>query len=81
MDKRVSVALVLAVFAILRLVVRHYNEKKQPIIMPEPDPAVRALTSQVQHAFGSQPDVHWKSLESKLESDARLAFEDRSADS
>jgi hypothetical protein len=31
------------------------------------------------HAFGSQPDVHWKSLDERLANDARLAFEDRSA--
>ena len=31
------------------------------------------------HAFASQPDVDWPVLESLLEKDARLAFEDRSA--
>ncbi|HMA28335.1 MAG TPA: hypothetical protein VKS23_00600 [Thermoanaerobaculia bacterium] len=31
------------------------------------------------HAFASQPDVDWPVLEKLLESDARLAFEDRSA--
>ena len=31
------------------------------------------------HAFASQPDVHWKSLDERLETDARLALEDRSA--
>jgi hypothetical protein len=30
------------------------------------------------HAFASQPDVDWPVLENLLESDARLAFEDRS---
>ncbi len=30
-------------------------------------------------AFASQPDVHWKVLDARLESDARLALEDRSA--
>jgi hypothetical protein len=31
------------------------------------------------HAFASQPDVDWPVLESLLESDARVALEDRSA--
>ena len=31
------------------------------------------------HAFASQPDVDWPVLEKLLESDARLALEDRSA--
>jgi hypothetical protein len=31
------------------------------------------------HAFASQPDVDWPVLEKRLESDARLALEDRSA--
>jgi hypothetical protein len=31
------------------------------------------------HAFASQPDVDWPALESLLEKDPRLAFEDRSA--
>jgi hypothetical protein len=31
------------------------------------------------HAFASQPDVDWPVLETLLEADARLAFEDRSA--
>jgi len=30
------------------------------------------------HAFATQPDVHWKSLEERLVADARLVLEDRS---
>ncbi len=32
------------------------------------------------HAFASQPDVHWPSLDERLETDPKLKLEDRSAD-
>lgn len=32
------------------------------------------------HAFASQPDVHWPALDERLESDAKLKVEDRSAE-
>jgi hypothetical protein len=60
--------------------------------IPEPDgkvvkKAIDAVLAKYPHrevalylrAFAAQPDVHWKSLDERLEKDAKLELEDRSA--
>lgn len=60
--------------------------------IPEPDAAVvgKAVDALLEkhparevalylHAFASQPDVHWKSLDARLAEDDTLALEDKSA--